>query len=90
MTRSGRHGGFAGGFGYVGGRRQVALIRPTADPILAQLCAALDATYGGSIERVVLFGSPARCESMPIRITTWPRSCAPRPTSDVKCIDWPR
>jgi hypothetical protein len=63
MTRSGRHGGFAGGFGYVGGRRQVALIRPTADPILAQLCAALDATYGGSIERVVLFGSPARCDA---------------------------
>jgi uncharacterized protein len=23
----------------------------------------LDATYGGSIERVVLFGSPARCDA---------------------------
>ena len=36
------------------------LIRPTADPILTRLRAALDATYGDQIERVVLFGSRAR------------------------------
>jgi uncharacterized protein len=35
------------------------LIRPTADPILTRLRAALDATYGDQIERVVLFGSRA-------------------------------
>ena len=33
---------------------------PTDDPILQRFRAALDATYGARIERVVLFGSRAR------------------------------
>ena len=34
--------------------------RPRDDPILKRFRAALDAMYGGRIERVVLFGSRAR------------------------------
>jgi len=36
-----------------------------ADPILARFRAALDETYGGRIERVLLFGSRARGEGRP-------------------------
>lgn len=36
-----------------------------ADPILIRFRAALDNTYGGRIERVVLFGSHARGDARP-------------------------
>lgn len=39
--------------------------RPTDDPILQRFKAALDAMYGGRIDRVVLFGSRARGDAGP-------------------------
>ena len=36
---------------------------PPNDPVLTRFRAALDAAYGGRVERVVLFGSRARGES---------------------------
>jgi len=43
-------------------------MRPMAnldDPVLTRLKAALDATYGDGLERVVLFGSRARGDARP-------------------------
>jgi predicted nucleotidyltransferase len=38
---------------------------PIHDPVLARFRAALDAMYGKQIERVVLFGSRARGDTLP-------------------------
>src|SRR5438874_9124236 len=42
------------------GKESPVPVRPADDPVLIRFRAALDALYGGRLERVVLFGSRAR------------------------------